>query len=142
MHQIRSQHGNALRNRIVSVALLTIGLSAFAGCAKQNMGPAGTTEDAESLLTVALDSWKAGMKPEELLTEDPKVHVADQDWQAGTVLKDYAFAGNAIKFGGTWRVPAVLTLSSPDQSEMKKKAAYEITMDPAITILRSDENVD
>jgi len=132
---------NGPSRRLSLLALLAIGFS-FSGCAKPNMGPAGTTEDAESLLTVVLDSWKSGMKPAELLTDDPAVHVADQDWQAGAVLKEYAIVGPAVKFGGTWRVPATLTLSAPDRPEMKKKAAYEVTMDPAITILRSDENVD
>jgi hypothetical protein len=112
------------------------------GCTPKPIGPTGTEDDAEELLTVALDSWKAGFDPAALQEESPAIHIADEDWQAGAILKEYKFTGNAVKYGGTWRVPALLTLSDGGESTSEKKAAYEVTMDPAITILRADENFD
>ncbi|MFN0051293.1 MAG: hypothetical protein ACKV0T_03830 [Planctomycetales bacterium] len=119
---------------LVSLAAITL-----AGCGPGQASPKGSTEDVTKVLSVALDAWKAGKKPDELRSEKPAVNIADQDWQAGLALKEYQVSGSPVKYGGNWRVSAVLTLTDERQSALQKQVAYDVTIQPAITILRADD---
>lgn len=118
---------------------IVLGLTVLAGCGAPPAGPSGTTDDAGKQLSAALDAWKAGKKPADLQNVKPVVHVADQDWQTGKLLKSYQLSDAPTKNGGSWRVAAVLTLSAEGKPEQQKNVLYEVTLQPAITILRSDE---
>jgi hypothetical protein len=114
-------------------------LLALAGCSTSPVELVGDTDEAQSLLSTALDAWKAGQKPDDLRSEQPAVYVADEDWRAGTALKAYQVTGIPLEAGGHWRVSARLTLSAGGHSDLQKNVAYAVTMEPAITILRADD---
>ncbi|MSR56267.1 MAG: hypothetical protein EXS05_01160 [Planctomycetaceae bacterium] len=142
MIEIDVCRGQVARIRGLVFGLLMLGLLGVAGCGAQPAGPTGRTEDAGKAVSTALDAWKAGKQPDQLKSETPSIHVADEDWQAGKALKGYQMSGAPQKNGGNWRVNAVLTVSDEGQSEQQKTVAYDVTMQPAITVLRAFDVTD
>jgi hypothetical protein len=129
----------SLRKRLIGVACGFAGMLTLLGCSAGPMQLVGDEDEARTVLTQALDVWQAGHKPDSLKQEQPVVHVADEDWQAGKTLKGYEVTGEPQEAGGHWRVSALLTLWADGESESKKNVAYAVTLEPAITILRADD---
>jgi hypothetical protein len=132
-------HRSFAFNRVAQMIAAACCLAALAGCSSGPVELVGDEDEAQTLVAQALDAWKAGQKPDALQSENPALHVADEDWRAGKALKAYEVAKNPLEAGGHWRVSAVLTLSDGGQSETTKTVAYAVTMEPAITILRADD---
>jgi hypothetical protein len=135
-----------LQNRINRSFGICIGINfalacmlALAGCGPSQMQIAGTEEDALEVLTIALDAWKSGEKPDELKQESPPMYVQDEDWTGGRSLKDFKPHDAPKEFGGEWRVLAMLTLDGGGMPEEQKLVAYSVTTAAkAIVITRSD----
>jgi hypothetical protein len=131
--------GGTTRNRSFALIGGLAGTLFLMGCSS---GPAvlvGDHDEAKTIVSTALDAWKAGEKPDKLRSETPKIIVADEDWQSGSALKAYQVTGTPLEAGGHWRVSALLTLSANGKSETQKNVAYAVTMEPEITILRADD---
>ena len=86
-----------------------------------------------------LEAWKAGKGTADLQSGEPQIHVADTDWSSGRALKGYEVAAPPEQRGGHWRVPAVLVLSGANRPDERRPAAYAVTLEPAITVLRADD---
>jgi hypothetical protein len=131
--------GGQRRSLLIGSTWGLLGTLMLVGCSTGPVELAGDEDGARTLLSSALDAWHAGQGPDELRGENPAVHVADEDWQAGKKLKAYQVTGTPLEAGGHWRISAVLTLSADGQSETRKNVAYAVTMEPAVTILRADD---
>lgn len=140
-----SQLQNRINRRFGFYMGIAFGLAcmlALAGCSPSQMQIAGSEEDALEVLTIALDAWKAGEKPDELKQESPPMYVQDEDWMGGRSLKDFKPHDAPKEFGGEWRVMAMLTLDGGGKPEEQKLVAYSVTTaKKAIVITRSD-NLD
>jgi len=132
-------HRSFALNRAAQLIVAACCMITLFGCSSGPVELAGDEEEANTLVAEALDAWKAGQNPDDLQACQPALHVADEDWRAGTVLKAYEVAKNPQAAGSHWRVSAVLTLSADGQAETTKNVAYAVTMEPAITILRADD---
>jgi hypothetical protein len=135
----RSQNDRvSVRRHFLNFMCGLAGAILIVGCSSSPVELVGDEEEANTLVAEALDAWKAGQKPDALQASQPALHIADEDWRAGNVLKAYEVAKNPQAAGSHWRVSAVLTLSADGQPETTKNVAYAVTMEPAITILRAD----
>lgn len=109
---------------------------AVAGCGDPTpVKPAGDSAEAGPVLIRALTAWKEGQTTIALQSEEPPIIVRDEDWEAGTKLKDFELVGMAVQYGGDWRVDALLTL---DNGSEPVRVAYTVTVAPTLNVLRMD----
>jgi hypothetical protein len=110
------------------------------GCGGQAIPkPADSTRAVEALRST-LEAWKSGTPATDLASQDPSVHVADDDWQAGYRLTDFKLSEKNPLLGLTLRCPVVLTLQSPDGVAVEKEVLYAVATDPRISIVRQDDS--
>jgi hypothetical protein len=69
--------------------LLTLSLVLASGCGDPSRAHAPGASQARKALDDALGAWKAGEKPDRLVTATPPVHAVDFQWQAGQALDDF-----------------------------------------------------
>jgi hypothetical protein len=99
--------------------------------------PADSTQ-AQAALRAALESWKAGEKPDHLEELSPPIHVKDVDWVGGFRLVDFKADAEGKLVGYEMNYTVVLELKSPKGASVKKKAIYTVTTRPEVFISRQE----
>ena len=108
-----------------------------AGCGGGPTGRPADPAEAKTMLTDALDAWKAGETPGALARRSPPIHVSDDDWTAGFRLQAYQ-AGKARPFGYDLGYPVTLELKGPRGAPVKRSAVYAVTTRPEPLVVRQD----
>ena len=94
----------------------------------------GSSTDAKTVLTKALDAWKSGATAESLGKAEPRIVVADEDWTAGKKLTQFTIGEEGAENGGHWRIPVKLTFEKKNSTEVH----YAVTPGNPASIIRSD----
>jgi hypothetical protein len=112
-------------------------LLGFLGCAGQTLDDAAKSQHAKYILVAALDAWKAG-HVESLAARTPSIRFADHDQRAGMELVDYEFENEAAQIRPFQNVRIVLSLRDKQGQTNEKTVTYQVGVEPALTVLRSD----
>lgn len=112
----------------------------LAGCGKP-VELKGDGNDARQTLTKVFEAWKQGQPATSFAQQTPPWIVSDEDWSAGAKLLEFEIA-EPIAFGGHWRVPAKIRLSTEKQGERQRQVAYAVTLQPAVSVIRADDVID
>src|SRR5688572_7855521 len=112
LHHADTPRGSA--RRAVARALAFGTLLAVCGCAS---GP--NLEKAEESVKVALEKWKEGGSPKQLLSQD--IDIADPDWKAGYRLLDYQMKSTTAQPQQGPRVVVVLKLQDSGGKKVSKE---------------------
>lgn len=113
--------------------LLLILFCFLIGCGSQIKVDAGTAQQA---LTTALDSWKEGKKPEDLLEESPPIEVQEMDWTNGAKLLDYEIVSDDQPAGQSLVAWVKLKLMSANGRSSETTAKYIVNTSPEVRVLR------
>lgn len=127
------------RHRIASTTLsvlTAVVLIVSSGCTQTPTKPADPSEARQSLST-ALDAWKAGDKPSDLLSKTPPVHVLDRDWSAGSKVTAYELEEGRL-LGAGMQYPVSLTLENHKGKAVKKRVVYVVNTGEVVSIARQD----
>jgi hypothetical protein len=108
------------------------------GCGVGGQPQPTDSEQARAALRAALDSWKAGEKPEVLARQSPAIHVKDVDWDGGFRLVAYRADADGRLVGYDMNYPVVLELKSPRGVAVKKNAVYTVTTRNEVFISRQE----
>lgn len=122
-----------------ATALILAAALIGAGCAK-TLPSAGDPDEGRRLVTAALDAWKAGGTPDDLLTQKPAARIVDRDWQEGRTLIDYTLTGPAQELGLNIQCAAELTLGDVGGKSTTRRITYVVNpgAPPVITRLEAD----
>ena len=124
--------------RAKALFVLLLAFSASSGCAPQQP----EINEAESirlrtLLTTALDAWQAGQTAE-LASRQPAIRFADDDLAAGRRLLGYRLEDPNCEIAPFDDVVVALTLADSRGASTEKVVAYQISVEPALAVLRSE----
>ncbi len=92
---------------------------------------------ARETLVTALDAWKSG-QPRTLAKLNPPIRFGDDDLQAGLQLQNYEISEPNQPIHPFRDVKVVLTLRDRRGKVLTKTAAYQVGLDPSLSVLRSD----
>jgi hypothetical protein len=115
-------------------------LALIAGCSAptgQVAGPAYDTERARSTLGAALDAWQKG-EARSQARRKPPIRFEDDDLAAGFRLLDYEIDAPDAPRGPHHDVPVMLSLKDPRGKVIQREARYQVAIEPALAVLRSD----
>ncbi len=108
------------------------------GCGADGHPQPADSAQARVALRAALDSWKAGQKPEDLARQSPAIHVKDVDWDGGFRLVAYRADADGRLVGYDMNYPVVLELKSPKGAAVTKNAVYTVTTRTEVFISRQE----
>jgi hypothetical protein len=110
----------------------------IAGCGDPPPLPmAATPESSREALTAALDGWKAGKKPADLLAANPPLTFVDDDINTPSKLLDYKVEGEGRPLGTGFNYTVSLTLER-DGATRTKKAKYTVATTPNRAVIKDD----
>jgi hypothetical protein len=84
----------------------------------------------------ALETWKQGGKPVELLSETVPVEFYDDDWDRSAKLLDFEIRQTYMESDGTARCAVSLTVKYGKKAPVQVKCTYQIVTEPKIIIGR------
>jgi len=121
--------------RLVLVCLLIASLS---GCVWQPaVVPGHDPERAREILTTALEAWKNG-NVQALATQTPPIRFQDDDLVSGCKLIGYEMMDSKIIILPFKNVTVNLDLENPQGKRQRRKAAYQVGLQPFLSVQRSD----
>lgn len=126
---------------IIRFALLAAVL-APAGCGDSKpMSMAATPESSRAALVTALDAWKAGKAPQDMLNGSPPLLFVDDDVNRSR-LADYKIEGDGTPKGTGYSYVVSLTLQDKDANKTRvKKVAYTVVTEPKLAVTREDRQL-
>jgi hypothetical protein len=124
--------------RTTATLWLAVVLLTASGCGSGRTPETADSEKARAALRAALESWKAGEKPEDLKKQSPPIHVKDADWDRGFRLVNFKADAEGRLAGYDMNYPVVLQLKSPKGAAVKKNAVYTVTTQPELVIARQE----
>jgi len=92
-------------------------------------------QEARTLMTLVLKSWKEGKPPDFLRMRQPEIVVQDFDWSTGRRLVSYEVVGRERIVHSQLEVQAELVLEHAG-TRTNVAARYLIGNDPVITVFR------
>jgi hypothetical protein len=95
-------------------------------------------EKAQAALVAALDAWKKG-EARALPRRDPPIRFVDEDCMAGLRLSDYGIEEPDPPTGPHDNVHVILSLRDARGKVVQRDARYQIAIEPALAVLRSDQ---
>lgn len=104
------------------------------GCGTQYTPVDAST--AQEALTLTLDRWKEGKKPEDLREESPPIEVQEIEWSGGAKLIEYEIESDDKSAGQGLVAWVKLKLSTADGKTSEKSAKYMVNTTPEIRVLR------
>lgn len=113
-----------------------MGLLMLSGCA-DNVGAPVDANVAQQTLESALESWKEGKTPDDLLSETPAITVQEPDWESGTKLIEYQLVNDGDAAGPNFVAIVKLKLSKEDAEPTEKTATYVVNTSPKRTVYRN-----
>ena len=109
------------------------------GCGEPPPLPmAATPESSREALTAALDGWKAGKKPADLLAGSPPLTFVDDDINTESRLLDHKLEGEGKPLGTGYTYTVSLTLQDKDGKTRTKKARYTVATTPNRAVIKDD----
>jgi hypothetical protein len=113
----------------------------LAGCGEPAPLPmAATPESSREALTAALDGWKAGKKPADLLAGSPPLTFVDDDVNTPATLTDYKIEGDGKPLGTGYNYAVTLTLQDKDGKTRTKKVKYTVATTPNRAVIKDDRS--
>lgn len=116
---------------------LVVVLALAAGCTKTDSSNQYDTGEARKTLVGALDAWKLG-RAGQLMKRQPPIRFVDDDWQGGWQLVDFQVGESTGLFGPFKDVPVTLTVRERGGRTIGKRVTYQVALEPALAVLRSD----
>jgi hypothetical protein len=111
----------------------------LAGCGDPPPLPmAATPESSREALTAALDGWKAGKKPADLLAGSPPLTFVDDDVNTPATLTAYTIDGDGKPLGTGYNYAVSLTLQDKDGKTRTKKVRYTVATTPNRAVVKDD----
>jgi hypothetical protein len=92
---------------------------------------------ARVALTAALDAWKSG-KARDLTRLKPPIRFGDDDQKAGLKLDAHRMTEPEAPIRPFTSVPVELTLRDMKGEPFKRRASYQVALEPGISVLRDD----
>lgn len=121
------------------VLLLPLVALALAGCGDPPPLPmAATPESSRSALISALDGWKAGKSPKELLDGSPSLIFMDDEASAGSKLLDYKVEKDGEVRGTGYSYVVTLSLQDKEGRSRTRKVAYTAVSSPQLAVTKED----
>jgi hypothetical protein len=116
---------------------IVVALALAAGCTQAISTDEYDAGDARKTLVGALDAWKQG-RAGQLMKRQPPIRFVDDDWQGGWQLLDYQVGESTRLFGPFKDVPVTLTVRDRSGRTIGKRVTYQVALEPALAVLRSD----
>ena len=113
-----------------------IGLVALSGC-HDKVGAPVDVNSAQQILTSAMEGWKEGKTPDDLLNETPPIIVQDPEWNEQTKLLDYEIVSDDSPAGPNLIATVKLKLSKSEGAVKERTATYVIGPSPKFTVYRN-----
>jgi hypothetical protein len=95
------------------------------------------SEQARTTLITALDAWKKG-EARGLAQRKPPIRFVDDDFVAGMKLSDYEIDEPDAPTGPHQDVHVILALRDARGKAVQREARYQVLIEPALAVLRSD----
>ena len=92
---------------------------------------------AQEILEAAMEGWKEGKSPKDLLAEKPSIVVQEREWNGETKLLDYEILSNDKPTGPNLIATVKLKLSQADGKVIEKTATYVVGTSPGLTVYRN-----
>ncbi len=126
--------------RLFSALALAIPLlAACSGCGGDASASTPADPDrARTVLTAALDAWKAGEPHDAPGRLSPPIRVADEEWLAGARLTGYTLGEPGTPVGPSVPYPVVLDLRGPNGRPARRPVTYNVTTEPHAMVIRQD----
>lgn len=122
---------------LIHLAILLLPFLAI-GCSRSADDEVTQDElQAGELLVSALDAWKQGQAAT-LAQRSPPIRFVDEDWSEGAVLADYEIEALEAGVRPFEDVPVRLVLRDGGGNTTERMVSYQVTLEPALAILRSD----
>jgi hypothetical protein len=115
--------------------LLTVLLAA--GCSTKPTSPPYDAKQAQATLVLALDAWKQE-NTRELARRKPPIRFEDDDCRNGLRLTGYSIEKGKPSAGPFDDLQVTLSLLDRHGNKIEKSAAYQITLEPRLSVLRND----
>ncbi len=130
-------------NRAKHVLLSLAGgalLLCAAGCGETVVASASDPNRARETLQTVLSSWKSGEAHDAPTRRNPAIHVADEDWLAGTALVDFKIdeTAQSEQVGTAVQVAARLTVRDARNKNNTRDVVYRVQTDPVLSVIRQD----
>lgn len=112
---------------------------AIPGCGHE-LAPQGTPparEEAQGLLTKALDAWKAD-QVKSLGEQQPPIRLVDHDQAAGAKLEGYEIGAEAKAVGPVIDIPVTIKIKDRRGTAREVATMYQVTTAPDAAVLRND----
>jgi hypothetical protein len=116
---------------------LVVLLALLLGCSRSEPKAGYSASEARKTLVTALGAWKQA-KAGQLAKSQPPIRFVDDDWHGGWQLMDFQVGDAAALFGPFQDVPVTLTLRNRSGRTIGKQVKYQVTLEPALAVLRSD----
>lgn len=121
------------------VLLLPLVALALTGCGDPPPLPmAATPDSSRSALVSALDGWKAGKSPKELLDGSPSLIFMDDEASAGSKLLDYKIEKDGEVRGTGYSYVVTLSLQDKEGHSRTRKVAYTAVSSPQLAVTKED----
>ncbi len=129
-------HGPVVRAHRFLRALAIV-MAGCSGPAEPAVESGYDPERAREALVAALDAWKKH-EAKALPQHDPPIRFVDDDFTAGLRLSDYEIEPPHPPSGPHENVPVILSLRDKRGKAIQREARYQIAIEPALAVLRSD----
>jgi hypothetical protein len=113
-------------------------LISLAGCQKISSVPVSDMDQAHTVLTQALQSWKDGKSVEELRASSPPIYIADEKWNTSNQLAEFKIELPGEMYSTNVRFRVTLNVTGKDGQQREENVRYLVTTTPALTISKED----
>ena len=114
---------------IVCLAFLT-------GCSDRVGGPVNVNV-AQKVLALAMENWKEGKSPKDLLAKSPSVFVQEAEWNDVTQLLGYEIINEDQSAGPNLIATVKLKLKGTEGKVIEKTATYIVGTSPSLVVYRN-----
>lgn len=122
--------------RAPAVFALALMFTVISGCSDP-VGAPVKLNTAQQILSGAMECWKEGKTPKDLLAASPPVFVQEQEWNDGVTLVDYEIISNDQPVGPNLIATVKLKLEKPAGKVTEKTATYVVGTSPSLTVYRN-----
>ena len=92
---------------------------------------------AQKTLASAMEGWKDGKTPKDLLAGTPSIFVQETEWTDGATLQDYEIISDDQPAGPNLIAVVKLKLRNPQGKVSEKTATYVVGTSPSLTVYRN-----